>query len=231
MIRFDNHAFKGLDASLKRLYELIEAMGDGVESLMGMLPDALESASEDTFQQAKAIDKTINNAEMEVDLTVTNMINRFTIAGEDLRFILTCLKIAGTLERTADKIKNCAKRLSRIEQTLEADMKEPLSTAINAVRTMVPLALELVIDYQKPEVKTLLTHGGVVQNAYRAIVVRTHDHNYAAADETHLLMVAKNLEQASDMLIEVMKLSHYVHFGTKYSKASAEAEATQGAAS
>lgn len=220
MIRFDNHAFRGLDESLKRLYALISSMGEGVEALMQILPEALEHATPDTFAQAKAIDKTINTAELEVDATVAAMINKFTVMGEDLRFTLACIKIAGTLERSADKIKNSTKRLSRIGQPLPAPIKQQLSVAITAARAMLPLALSQILDY-KPEVtQALLKHGAAVQNAYRTIVVTLHSHNGTADDETHILLVAKNLEQAADMIVEIMKISHYVHFGTKFEKAS-----------
>ena len=225
MIRFDNHAFKGLDESLKRLYELLRAMGDGVGELMAMLPDALETANADMFATAKAIDKTINTAEREVDATVAAMINKYTIMGEDLRFTLGAIKIAGTLERAADRIKNCTKRLARVHHPLEPHVKTELAAAIDAVRAMVPLALSQLLDYQPDTTHALLQHGSAVQRAYRAIVLQLHAHTSAADDETHILLIAKNLEQAADMIVEIMKVSHYVHFAAKYEKSMAGASA------
>lgn len=221
MIRFNNHAFKGLDDSLNRLVSLLESMGHGVEELIAMLPHSLKSANEDNFVAAKAIDKTINLAETQVDATVAGMINKFTILGEDLRFVLATIKIAGTLERMADKIKNCIKRLSRIGNPLPADIKAELSNAITAMQAMVPLALGQMIDYSAETTEKLLTHGGALQRAYRTILIKLNDHKGAADDETHILLVAKNLEQAADMAVEIMKICHFVHTGTKYEKNAA----------
>ena len=218
MIRFDNHAFKGLDDSLKRLYELLGAMGTSLGELVAMLPGALDAADADTFAQAKAIDKTINTAEREVDATVAAMINKYTIMGEDLRFTLGAIKIAGTLERAADKIKNCTKRLGRVHHPLQAPVRATLANAVGAVRAMVPLALDQLLDYNADTTQSLLQHGATVQRAYRGIVLHLHAHTGAADDETHLLLVAKNLEQTADMMIEIMKVCHYVHFATKYEK-------------
>jgi len=220
MIRFDNHAFKGLDESLNKLLELLHAMGAGVEELMSMLPKALDSADADTFAAAKAVDKTINSAEIQVDASVAAMINKFTLIGEDLRFALACIKIAGTLERMADKIKNCTKRLSRVNHPLQASIKAELATAVTAIRSMVPLALGQITDYQDERTKELLGHGAAVQQAYRTILLQLHSHNGSADDETHILLVAKNLEQAADMAVEIMKVCHFVHTGTKYEKNS-----------
>ncbi len=218
MIRFDNHAFKGLDDSLKQLLELIHAMGAGVEELMGMLPAALEKADPDTFAAAKAVDKTINSAETQVESTVAGMINKFTLIGEDLRFALACIKISGTLERMADKIKNCTKRLSRVVHPLEDEVKSQLSSAVAAVNAMVPLALAQVVDYSPESAENLLRHGAAAQRAYRAILIHLHAHTRPADDETHILLVAKNLDQAGDMAVEIMKICHFVHTGTKYEK-------------
>ncbi len=218
MIHFNNHAFKGLDESLNKLLELLHAMGAGVEELMSMLPKSLESADADTFAAAKAVDKTINSAEMQVDASVAAMINKFTLIGEDLRFALACIKIAGTLERMADKIKNCTKRLSRTHHPIMPAIKSELATATTAVRAMVPLALGQVTDYQTAGAHQLLAHGATVQQAYRTILITLQSHNGPADDETHILLVAKNLEQAADMAVEIMKVCHFVHTGTKYEK-------------
>lgn len=217
MIRFDNHAFKGLDDALKQLFGLLRSMGDGIEQLVGLMPAALEGSDPESFPRAKEIDKTINDAELQADEIVADIINKFTIMGEDLRFTLAAIKIAGTLERTADKVKNCIKRLSRIKHPIEPSVKKELAAAMEALRQMIPHSLNQLIDYTPEVTKELLQHGAAVQQAYRAILLQLHAKT-SADDMTHILLVAKNLEQASDMAVEIMKISHYVHFATKYDK-------------
>jgi phosphate transport system protein len=218
MIRFDNHAFKGLDESLKQLFTLLTSMGDCTQQLIALLRPALDVADAESFARAKEIDKVVNEAEMQVDSIVGAIINKFTVMGEELRFTLAAVKISGTLERAADKIKNCTKRLSRTTHPLDSTVRTQLATAIDALSDMLPLALSQVLDY-KPEVtEALLQHGGTVQRAYRAILLHLHAHHSSADDETHILLVAKNLEQAADMAVEIMKISHYIHFATKFDK-------------
>ena len=218
MIRFDNHAFKGLDDSLKQLYADLMAMGDGAKQLLAMLPRAIESADAELFAQAKEVDKRVNDIEVRVDASVAAIINKFTVMGEDLRFILAAVKIASTQERAADKLKNCVKRLSRVHQPVEAQVQAELKQAVQALDAMLPLALGLVLDYTPETTMQLLQHGAVVQKAYRTILIHLHAHQSSADDETHILLIAKNLEQTADMMVEIMKISHYVHVGTKYDK-------------
>ena len=221
MIRFDNHAFKGLDEAFKRLYAELSAMGDSAQQLLALLPAALEKADEQAFARAKEIDKTVNDAELQVDASVAAIINKFTVMGEDLRFTLASVKISGTLERAADKIKNCVKRLSRVKHPLDGVIKAELATAIHALSFMLPLALAQVLDYTTETTEKLLAHGATVQKSYRSILLHLHDHQSSADDETHILLVAKNLEQTADMAVEIMKIAHFVHFATKFDKRAA----------
>jgi phosphate uptake regulator len=223
MIRFDNHAFKGLDEGLKQLFDILMSMGEGARQLIGLLPAALDVANPDSFQRAKEIDKKVNEAEIQVDAAVAAVINKFTVMGEDLRFTLAAVKIAGTLERAADKIKNCAKHLSRISQSVDGTIKTELLNAIRALDAMMPLSLEHVLDYKPESAQALLKHGALVQQSYRAIILQLHTHKSLADDETHILLVAKNLEQTADMAVEIMKIAHYIHFATKYDKRASNA--------
>ena len=83
---------------------------------------------------------------------------------------------------------------------------------------MLPLALAQVLDYTPEATDALLKHGAIVQQAYRTILIQLHEHQSSADDETHILLVAKNLEQIADMAIEIMKTSHFIHFATKFDK-------------
>ena len=218
MIRFDNHAFKGLDEALEQLYTMLTRMGDGTQQLIALLATALDSANEQTFNAAKAIDKTINDTELEIDSAVATIINKFTVAGEDLRFVLAAVKLSSTLERAADKVKNCTKRLSRMEQPIDPALRGELTTAIAALAAMMPLSLGQILDYKPEATQALLAQGAQVQQAYRRMLLHLHTHQSTADDETHLMLVAKNLEQTADMAVEIMKISHMIHFATKYEK-------------
>lgn len=218
MIRFDNHAFKGLDEALTRLFALLQSMGEAIGQLATLLPEGLEVADPQAFQRAKEIDKTINEAEQSADALVAEIINKYTVIGEDLRFTLGAIKVAGTLERVADKLKNCIKRLGRVHHPMDATLKTELRKAMRALQAMIPLALTQLLDYQAETTQQLLAHGAAVQESYRAVLLKVHGQGVPTDDVAHLLLVAKNIEQASDMAVEIMKISHMIHFATKYDK-------------
>lgn len=220
MIHFDKHAFKGLDVSLEQLYELLETMAGHIGELVALLPRGLEVADPAMFEQAKLIDRKINACEEQADKLVEQIVSKFTAGSDDLRFILGAIKIASELERAADKLKNCVKRLSRRSHPLDREVKADLAQAITAVERMISLSLSQVLDFRPDIARELLERGAAVQKAYRQILIRLH-HSKAvpsANDHHHILLAVKNLEQTADMAVEIMKIAHVIHFGTKYEK-------------
>ena len=216
MIQFDNHAFKGVDEGLKTLADVQQHMGQSILALLALFKTSLDSANPQAFVDAKAIDKTINADEQLVDATVANMINKFTLVGEELRYTLGSIKTAAALERGADKIKNAIKWLARANYPLNSTTQKPLVEASAALTAMIPLALKQLVDFHPDAANELLMRADEVQNAYRTLLMQ----HQSAEGEAPLLLVAKNLEQTADMAVEIMKICHFVHTATKYEKSS-----------
>jgi phosphate transport system protein len=221
MIEFAQHAFHGFDDSLKRMFERLLAMGRNVEALLALMPDGLEIANPESFIEAKQLDKKINDGELETDAAVAEIVAQYTTTGEELRFILGAIKVAGAIERLADRIKNCIKRLSKMPHPLDAEIKAALSRSIEALHQILPLCLAQLMEYDPARTAQILAHGAQVQRSYRQVLLRLNQMALSAEEMHPMLLVAKNLDQASDMAIEIMKIAHYIHFGTKYEKQQA----------
>ncbi|MFO0457020.1 MAG: PhoU domain-containing protein [Alphaproteobacteria bacterium] len=221
MIEFAQHAFHGFDASLKRLFDRLLAMGSNVEGLLALMPDGIEEAGTETLERARQLDKKINEAEIETDAAVADIVAQYTTAGEDLRFILGSIKVAGAIERLADRIKNCIKRLSKMPHPLDGEIKTGLMQSIAALKSMLPLCLAQLTEYDTARSAKILEYGANVQRNYRKVLLRL-SHLELSPEAMHpMLLVAKNMDQASDMAIEIMKIAHYIHFGTKYERQQA----------
>lgn len=221
MIRFDNHAFRGLDSSMKELFDVQLAMGDAIRSIMALVPTALQQPNPEHFIAAKKIDKTINEAELKAERMVGDIIAKYGVSGDDLRYVIGSVKVSGTLERIADKTKNCIKRLGKVGKPLAPQMQAELAKANAALQYMISLALAQVVDYQEPATRELLRHGATVQHSYRHVLGMLQNDATIGEDETHITLIAKNMEQAADMLVEIMKIGHLINFGQKYEKESA----------
>lgn len=223
-MRFDNHAFQGFDAALIQLLETEQSMGQLIDAMIGLLGQGIKDRNPEHHVVAKGIDKDVNDSEAAAERLALDIIAKYSAAGDELRFVIGSIKITGTLERIADKVKNCIKRAGRVSQPQEDYVLVDMIEEIEAVREMVPLALSQLKEFNDERARDLLNHGATVQHSYRQTIVKLNqqrNNEQDAADDTHLLLIAKNLEQAADMAVEIMKICHHIHFGTKFDKASA----------
>lgn len=216
MIRFDTQAYKGLGLALQSLYGELSAMIEGNRALLSLLAQVLSDARPDAHAEAKTIDRRVNAAERSIDRQVADLISKFTVAGEELRFVLGAIKLAVVLERVADRLKNAIKHISRLGQRPLEPVLQPLREAQQALEAMLPEAAAQMLAIDATAIGDLMSRETAVQAAYRAVLGQLSAHDYPAADETRLLLLAKNLEHAADMLVEMMKICHFIHTAEKF---------------
>ena len=221
MITFGNHAFKGLDEALEGAYAHLTTMHTHLLDLVALLPRGLEVIDKSNADAARAIDRKINLLEQELDTLAAQTLGKFTLSNEDLRYLLSALKVAGHLERAGDKLKNCVKRLSKRTYPVDEAVKHEITHAIDSIKAMFPVALGLVLNYDAEASSALLRYGARAQQSYRQVLIHLYHQQSAPSfgDHTHVLLVAKNLDQAADMAVEIMKVCHRLHLGKEYEAA------------
>jgi phosphate transport system protein len=104
------HIVKSFDQELQQLDKKIAQMGGLAERLLAQGFDALEQRDPKLAEAAVASDRVIDQLERELQEQTILMIARRQPMANDLRHIMTVLKIAGDLERIGDLAKNIAKR-------------------------------------------------------------------------------------------------------------------------
>ena len=104
------HTVKSFDQELQQLDKKIAQMGGLAERLLGQGFDALERRDPKLAEAAVASDRNIDMLERDLQEQTILIIARRQPMANDLRHIMTVLKIAGDLERIGDLAKNIAKR-------------------------------------------------------------------------------------------------------------------------
>ena len=134
------HIVKSYDQELELLDKKIAQMGGLVERLLAQGFDALEKRDPQMAEAAAASDRAIDLIERDIQEMTILMIARRQPMANDLRHVMTVLKIAGDLERIGDLGKNIAKRALAISGE---NHPKPLMTGL---RHMVELALSQLKD-------------------------------------------------------------------------------------
>ena len=218
----DQHTVKSYDYELGQLDKKIAQMGGLVERLLAQGFDALEKRDPKLAETTAASDRDIDMIERDIQELVILMIARRQPLANDLRHVMTVLKIAGDLERIGDLGKNIAKRALAVSG--ESHPK-PLMTGL---RHMVELALSQLKD---------VLDSYAERDADKSDAVWRHDERidamynslfrelltYMMEDPrniglcTHLLFAAKNIERIGDHSTNIAENVHFLVHGVALS--------------
>ena len=212
------HIVKSYDQELALLDKKIAQMGGLVERQLAQGFDALEKRDPELATAAAASDAAIDRLERDIqELTILIIAKRQPMAN-DLRHVMTVLRVAGDLERIGDLGKNIAKRALAISGE---NHPKPLMTGL---RHMVELALSQLKD---------VLDAYAERNADKADAVWRNDERidamynsifrelltYMMEDPrniglcTHLLFAAKNIERVGDHSTNIAENVHYLVHG------------------
>ncbi|MGI4855987.1 MAG: phosphate signaling complex protein PhoU, partial [Janthinobacterium lividum] len=110
----EKHLSSQFDTDLNLLCSRVLEMGGLVESQIVNAMDALNHFNEDVIRQVIAVERRVNEMEVEIDEECNNVIARRQPAARDLRLLMAISKAITNLERAGDEAQKIAKRTQRI---------------------------------------------------------------------------------------------------------------------
>ena len=231
----NEHILRAFDRDLEAVQAMILKMGGLVETALADAARAVDSRDEALADQVRANDAAIDALEEQINAECARLIALRAPMGNDLRMVLSVMKIASNLERCGDYAKNLAKR-SKVLAGLQ-----PLSGVTGSLKRMakaVSLLLKDALD------------AFIARDAGLAADVRLRDHEidqmYSALFRellTHMLedsrtitsamqlhFIAKNIERVGDHATTIAEQVIYMMTGTLPGDPRPKVDAVQGAA-
>jgi phosphate transport system protein len=213
------HIVKSFDQELQLLDKKVAQMGGLAERLLARGFDALEKRDPKLAEDAVAGDRAIDMLERELQEQTIQMIARRQPMADDLRHIMTVLKIAGDLERVGDLGKNIAKRASAISGE---NHPKPL---MNGLKHMVELAMHQLKDvldaYAERDAEKALAVwrqderiDATYNSLFRELLTYMMEDPRNIGLCTHLLFGAKNIERIGDHSTNIAENVYYLVHGT-----------------
>lgn len=217
---FQRHAFAGLDDEFKTLQSMLSEMQERNLQLLTMLGQELKQI-EQRYPQAKAFDKEINALEHQVDRVAAAILSKYTLLGTELRFTLSVFKIAYILECIADNLKNCIKRLSKLQTTVPAPLGESIRAITEATHWPLTHCLGIMVAFDEATFRKLLDQKKEVGVLYRVALGELQKlpaASVSAEDSAELHFIIRNVERISDFIADSAKMGYFIHTGEKYEK-------------
>ncbi|MEY4850777.1 MAG: phosphate signaling complex protein PhoU [Pseudomonadota bacterium] len=213
MAEFAAHTVKSFDEDIAQLRAVITRMGGLCESQIAESVDALMSRNAEAAQIIIENDNRLDALEAEAEALAVRIIALRAPLADDLREIVSALKIAGVLERIGDYAKNIAKRSAVIAQSQPVGPAVIIPEMARLVVEIIRDTLDAFVDRDPVKALALLQRDQQVDEYYnslfRALLTFMMENPHYITPSTHLLFVAKNLERIGDHATSVAEMVYY----------------------
>jgi phosphate transport system protein len=215
------HIVARFDKDIKRIEKLLLKMAGLAAAQMEMAAKALESHDTALSKQVVKGDKEINALEARIDELAVRLIALRQPMAEDLRLVVSTLKISTNIERFADYAKTMALRVPAVAGG------KPVESATKTIRRMSNAVTAMMQD----AMASFTTRDLALAEATGARDLNVDQMNSALFREmltymmenprnieasTHLLFIAKNLERAGDQVCNITEQVSYLVTGEIY---------------
>jgi phosphate transport system protein len=212
------HIVASYENELRDLGRKVTEMGGRAERLVADSISALLKRDTELAERVIVQDKTVDILQREIEEGAIAMIARRQPIANDLREIVSALRVAGDLERIGDLAKNTAKRALALDGEYQAQKQ------LRGVEHMSVIAIEqlkAVLDayanHDDARALAVWKRDGEIDAIYtslfRELLTYMMDDPRHITICTHLLFAAKNIERIGDHATNIAETVHYLVVG------------------
>ena len=208
------HIVSSFDGDLMTVQAKVSEMGGLAEELLSNALDAVQNRDAELAQEVVARDKRLDQLELELDALATNTIALRQPMAEDLRVLISAMKVATTLERVGDLSKNIARRAvylaetrpSRITSSIARMGQQTLAQLTEVLDAYVSRDTALAVAIWRRDVELDETYNAI----FREVVTYMMEDPRMIGLGSQLLFIAKNLERIGDHTTHISENVYYV---------------------
>ncbi|MCJ7421017.1 phosphate signaling complex protein PhoU [Sphingomicrobium astaxanthinifaciens] len=211
------HSVAAFDDDLKTLRDLVAQMGSMARTALDGAIHALGKNDRALAEKVIAGDAEIDAIETRIDQFAIRTIALRAPMADDLRDIISALKIANVLERVADYAKNIARRSRKVTDADADPLKQRLAELAALSGDLIDKAVKAYAT-RDPDLATAVCEGDdAVDTLYASIFKDTVGYMRGHADEVdwaaHGLFIAKHLERMGDQATNIAEIVYYMETG------------------
>lgn len=207
------HTVKSYDDDLRQLRSIIGQMGGIAEAQIIGAIEALQRRDADMAHRIVVADKALDALEDDAEKLAISIIARRAPLADDLREIISALKISALLERIGDYAKNIAKRTTVLANTSPVEPQVIVPEMAKVVARMLKQVLD---SYANRDVelalsvwKTDKSVDDFYNSLFRSLLTYMFENPQQITPSTHVLFIAKNIERIGDHATNIAEIVHY----------------------
>lgn len=211
------HTVKAFDSDIIRLRGLVSEIGGRAELAVTDAMAALMRGDRALASTIIVKDKEIDNLERQIDRMVIQTMALRAPMADDLRILVSTLKIASKIERIGDYAKNIAKRVPLLDDAEWIEAADGLEPMSKAAIQLVSDALNAYARLDADLAMQVCNRDKLVDDYYSAIFRNLIDQMIANPGQVnsgvHLMFIAKNLERIGDHATNIAEMVYFAITG------------------
>lgn len=224
----EDHIVRSYTEELNTLTGQIGKMGGHAEAILGDSVMALARRDSDLAMRAIEADRKVDGLDAEIENEVIRLLALRQPLANDLRAIVSALKIAQSLERIADHAKNGAKRTLIINRATPMEHTRSIVRLYDVAREMLRGVLDAYADHDAQKAIQVRDRDEDLDLLYdgyfRECLTYMMEDSRAITPSTHLLFIAKNLERIGDQCTNIAENVYYIETGERLGPARPKAD-------
>lgn len=212
------HIVSAFDEDLGQIEAQLLEMAGLVEIQIADAAEALAKRDAELGGKVRSKDKRVDELENEIDNLAVNLLALRQPMAEDLRRVVSTLKVSANLERIGDYAKNVAKRTTVLAQ------EQPIGSSANTIKRMCKLTQDMLHDVLQAYMARDLAVAEEVRDRdeevdqlhnslFRELLTYMMEDPRNITACMHLLFVAKNVERIGDHITGIAEQVHYMISG------------------
>jgi phosphate transport system protein len=230
MSKGQEHIVKSFDEELRRLTHVITEMGGKVEMQLQNSIEALIRRDTKLAGMVLLEDAKIDELETQVSHLAIRLLALRQPMANDLRHIVSALKISSDLERIGDYAANVAKRAIALSQIPPVRPVSTVPRMARLVQQSIKDVLDAYIDRDAVKAIAVWQRDEEIDEMYtslfRELLTYMMEDQRNIGPCIHLLFIAKNIERMGDHATNVAETIHFLVHGREIEAARPKGDQT-----
>jgi len=212
-----DHILSAYDTELNELRSIVSRMGGlAGDQLVGSM-QALKERDAEEAQRLRDADAELDRLEAKAEQAAIGVFARRAPVADDLREVVSALKMTSLIERMGDYAKNIAKRTLAISKNHPVVLPQTIETMAERAHQMIQNVMDAYAHQNAEAAVEVWESDEILDNlhnaAYRQILARMMETPEHINIYTHYLMIAKNLERIGDQTTNIAEQIYYTNTG------------------
>ncbi len=211
------HIVSSFDEDLVQVQAKISEMGGLCEELLSKALVSVQTRDAQLAREVIERDKTLDALEAALEEQVVKVIALRQPMAQDLRVLISALKVSSTLERIGDLSKSIAKRAIPLSSTKQIKVTTSIVRMGRATLTQLTDVLNAHAARDVDQAVQIWNQDFEIDEMYNAIfrevVTYMVEDSRLIGVGAHLLFLAKNLERIGDHTTHVSEMIYYISTG------------------